>query len=149
MISFATAPEFDSISHPPDFTVRQGDTSSITWEWTISSVTTPTYYVYRNGVEIIPGWTWTFDGFGGSITVDVQTGNLGLFNYTIVVKDGAGHEITDEVFVTVEEKSGFLKWWTDQSGWVYVVFGIALLGFMTAMVLIRQRGFKKSESMIP
>jgi hypothetical protein len=104
--------------------------------------------VYRNGIIYISDFTWELDGTTGIVSINVETQYLGQFNYTITVKDGAGAEISDEVFVTIEGRSGFGEWWTSGSGWVYVVFGTVLVVSMTLMVFMRRKGFKKSESMI-
>ena len=148
LVSIANAQDFTSISQPPDFTVKQNENASITWEVSISSVTTPTYDVYRNGIAYISDFDWVLEGTTGEITIHIETDNLGLFNYSITVKDGAGHEISDEVFVTIEGRTGLGEWWTAKSGWVYVVFGTVLVGSMVAMALMRRKGFRKSGSMI-
>ncbi|TFG17226.1 MAG: hypothetical protein EU530_10940 [Promethearchaeota archaeon] len=147
LIPLITAQGFDSISHPPDITVKQNDNLSISWFVTISSVTTPTYDVYRNGIVYISGFEWELIEGTGDISIIIDTGvSLGVYNYTIVVKDGAGHQISDEVLVTIEGRSGFAVWWSEW--WVYLVFGTLLVGVMTAMVFIRRKGFKNGESII-
>jgi len=148
LIPLINAQDFDSISHPPDFTVKQNDDNlSITWEVAIDAVTTPTYDVYRNGISYISGFEWELDGGVGIISIIVETDLiLGVYNYTVVVKDGDGHEISDEVMVTIEGRSGFAIWWSEW--WIYLVFGTLLVGAMTAMVFIRRKGFKRGESII-
>lgn len=147
LIPLSIAQDFDSISHPPDFTVKENDNAGITWTVEIVSAPDPTYDVYRNGVTYISDFEWELDGGVGIISIIVETDvGLGVYNYTIVVKDGAGHEITDEVMVMVEGRSGFAVWWSEW--WVYLVFGTLLVGTMTAMVFIRRKGFKSGESLL-
>jgi hypothetical protein len=146
-ISIIAAQDFDSISHPPDVRVKKGDNISLTWTVTINSVTDPTYDVYINGIKEIDGFDWTLEGNQGSFTIYVNTSVAGVFNYTIVVMDGAGHEISDDVIVTIESRTQFGAWLSD-GGWIYIVTGAGLVIFMTLMVFVRQKGFKKSESII-
>ncbi|MHA1111097.1 MAG: hypothetical protein ACTSRE_08330 [Promethearchaeota archaeon] len=147
LIPLISAQDFDSISHPPDFTVKQNDNLSIIWEVSISAVTTPTYDVYRNGIIYISGFDWELDGGVGIISINIDTSvGVAVYNYTIIVKDGDGHEISDEVMVTIEGKSGFTIWF--EKWWVYIIVVPLMVGMVVAMVFIRRKGFQKGESLI-
>lgn len=147
-ISLTNAQDFDSISHPDNLTIKEGEETSITWVVSIVSVTTPTYDVSRDGIVYLSDYIWELEGTTGIITIYEIGKNLpiGVYSYSIVVKDGNGHVISDEVLVTVKAKSEFSQWW--ENWWTYIVFGVLLIGFMTSMVLIRRRGFRKGGSLI-
>jgi len=142
-----SAQGFDSISQPPDFSIKQNEEASITWEVTIDSVTTPTFDVYINSIAYISDFSWILVGTTGTITINVDSArNPGIYNYTIVVDDGDGHTILDEVMITIEERSR-ISIWFERYGY-YIVFGTILVVFMTLLVLNRQRAFKKGQSVI-
>ena len=146
-IPLSNAQDFDSISQPPDFSVKENDNAGITWTVEIDTAPDPTYDVYRNGVTYISDFEWELNDGVGVISIIVETDiGIGVYNYTIVVKDGSGYEISDEVLVTVEGRSGFAIWWSEW--WIYLVFGTLLVGTMTAMVFIRRKGFKSGESLL-
>jgi len=148
LVSFSHAQGFDSISSPPDITVKKGKDSSITWRVSITTVSNPTYGIYNNSIVYFEGYTWELGSDDtASFTIYLDTSTVGVYNYTIKVQDGLGNSIQDEVIVTIESRSAAGVWWSE-GGWIYIVSGVVLVGFMTAMVFMRQKGFKKAGSLI-
>ncbi|MHA1882048.1 MAG: FKBP-type peptidyl-prolyl cis-trans isomerase [Candidatus Thorarchaeota archaeon] len=89
-----SAPEIDS---PPDIEIEGSPVGySITWhpydgrpDWLL---------LLLNGSEIVSS-NWD----GGEIQVDLDSLDLGVYNYTVVVTDTEGHQVSDSVIVTITE----------------------------------------------
>ena len=146
--SISIAQDFDSISNPPDISASKGESVGITWQVSISSVTAPTYDVYINSQIYIDDFVWELEGNTGIITINVNTDTIGSYNYTIVVKDGAGHEISDEVIVTIGEPGWWENFWSSRTG--YIIFGVLAFAFFFGLLyVVRKRGMSKSDSIIP
>ncbi|UCE10227.1 MAG: right-handed parallel beta-helix repeat-containing protein [Candidatus Thorarchaeota archaeon] len=89
-----TPPTIDS---PSDFTMTEGTTgNNVTWT---PSDNYPSHYTLY--IEEAFNHTSVWDGFPIVIGIDSLT--LGVYNLTIVVHDQYGHNVSDAVFVTVED----------------------------------------------
>jgi hypothetical protein len=85
-------PNLDS---PSDLVYVQGTTGNQI-NWTVGDMSPDQYRVDGNGTTV--GWTpWS----NGSIIIDVDGFIPSVYNHTITVVDGWGHEVKDTVFVIV------------------------------------------------
>jgi parallel beta-helix repeat protein len=83
------------INHPGDITYEYGRTGfSIVWEAT--DVYPASYEVFRNGMTVV-SLSWT----GDDIEVPIDGLDPGIYNYTIVVYDESGNQVSDTVEVEV------------------------------------------------
>jgi sugar lactone lactonase YvrE len=88
-----------SLNSPEDLTFLCGIPGfNITWQIIDPDVDEPRYIVYRNGI-VIANNTWTT---GLSITYSLNSLSVGNYNYTIVVSDGLGGVVSDQVWVYVQ-----------------------------------------------
>ncbi|MBN2156032.1 MAG: hypothetical protein JW776_08315 [Candidatus Lokiarchaeota archaeon] len=142
MSGIVHAQGFDSITHPDDFSVQAGDEISITWVVTIDSVgSNPTYDVFRDGVKFISAFTWNLEGGEGTIIINPPTDlEPKIYNITIVVNDGLGNTISDEVWMTIIPASA------PTNIWVYVAGGVILGLMLLIMTISRNRIAKKVET---
>jgi hypothetical protein len=87
-----------SVSTPSDFQYVFGQTgNTITWTVQGFEFVEPKFELFKDGVSIQNG-TWTS---GANIIINVDGLTPGVYNYTIVVKDGVLGNLSDTVFVTV------------------------------------------------
>jgi len=87
--------ELPTIDHPADIEYVEGTTGhAITWS--PSDAHPDRYEIYRNESLIDSG-----DWDGGQITVDIDGLAEGVYNFTLVVYDGAENSASDTVFVVV------------------------------------------------
>jgi hypothetical protein len=87
-----------TINSPTDITYNKTTTGNrIVWTPTGTDGIYPKYLLYRNGTNIANG-TWKS---GNNIEVNVDGLNEGVYNYTIVLKNGLGTVLQDTVFVSV------------------------------------------------
>lgn len=87
-----------SITSPADIEFNQGTSDqNSTWIITDLTVNNPTYTVYRNGTEYKTD-SWTS---GQPVVYNLDNNDGGSYNFTIVVSDGLGGSVQDEVLVTV------------------------------------------------
>jgi len=100
-VTVSNDPPVHDGSTPPDIGYTVG-TSGNTIDWTFidDSVLNPTYTIYNEGSPIVAHTdvSWTSNV---PITVNIDGLASGVFNFTIVVKDGLGGQIQDQVDVTV------------------------------------------------
>lgn len=87
-----TAPIVDS---PLDVIYVEG-TYANDIEWTASDLSPGTYEIFRNGTSIQSGY-WE----GSSVSVNVNGLFAGVYNYTLVVSDQSGNQVSDTVMVVV------------------------------------------------
>ncbi len=86
-----------TIDHPDDMLYEVGSTgNNITWS--PSDANPATYEVLRNAT-IVESGPWD----GGSITVNIDGLDVGVYNYTLVVYDESGNSNADTVMVTVQD----------------------------------------------
>jgi hypothetical protein len=86
------------VSHPADIQFTQGTSGhAITWNINDLSSNMTSYSVTRNGTGIKNG-TWNS---GDSITVNVDGLAVGSYGFEIVVQDGLGEQVTDQVLLAV------------------------------------------------
>ena len=95
VVTDTTPPSIDS---PLDIQIEQGD-----WNariiWTVDEALPQSYIVTRNSAVIMSGSLETSQVF-----VNLQTLEIGMYSFTLVVTDTSGHSASDTVIVTV----GFL-----------------------------------------
>ncbi|MHA1891465.1 MAG: hypothetical protein ACTSYS_10795 [Promethearchaeota archaeon] len=88
-------------NHPADVVVLNGSSQAITWIITDSVGPGQYRVILGNGSEVV---TWTSWVNASPIVVSVNTGVLGIFNYTIEYNNSAGqYGHPDSVFVTVND----------------------------------------------
>lgn len=96
---FSISADSPNITSSDNFWYIEGITgNSITWNITDFTVNNPTYFVERNGLEIVANKTWTS---GESITLIVDGLTAELYNFTIVYTDGFGELYSDTILVNV------------------------------------------------
>jgi PGF-pre-PGF domain-containing protein len=88
------------ITHPGDMDVDLDETVSI--EWTITEPDPDTYQVYLGDVRIVDPTSYISTQ---KITIPVNTGEIGTFNYMIQTTDKSGNEASDEVSVAVTDNN--------------------------------------------
>ncbi len=91
-VTDVTPPYIDS---PPDIQYSE-DTTGHSITWSPSDPHPSMFWVFRNETLV-----WMGPWQGGPVTVGVDGLPLGIYNYTLVVSDEAGHNSSDIVFVTV------------------------------------------------
>ncbi len=125
-------------SHPDNFSYVSGTTGhSISWTITdADNGTTASYVVYRNGNNISTG-VWVN---GSAITINVDGLAMGVFNLTIVVRDGYGGTGTDQVIVTVTVPTPTATSLSpaEIAGIIVIVAGIAV-AVLAILLLIRKK----------
>ncbi|MFQ5980197.1 MAG: hypothetical protein ACE5OZ_18850 [Candidatus Heimdallarchaeota archaeon] len=88
-------PTIPVIDHPADITFEEATPGhSITWHPRDQN---PHSYVLYQNETIIQAGGWT----GGNITVSLEDLSVGLYNYTLVVNDTYGNQVSDIVWVTI------------------------------------------------
>ncbi len=88
-----------SITGSQDLSFETGTTGH-SINWTLYDVTlyNPTYTIYLNGSVNITQTGWFY---GTKVSVTVDHFPVGIYSYTIVISDGLGATVADEVIVTV------------------------------------------------
>ncbi len=86
----------------PDISVRENETG-VEIGWNATDEYPARYWILRNGTELDSG-RWN----GSIIRVGIDGLTRGIYNFTLVVTDVGGHEVSDTVLVTVWERSGGL-----------------------------------------
>jgi len=106
--------------------------NEISWTITDNSVNNPTYVIHRNDNELINQY-WTP---GVPITINIDGLDVGFYNYTIIISDGLGEIVSDDVIVIVSQPSvdGFQPPITD-------FLPIIILALISAVILIGSIGF--------
>lgn len=132
------------ISSPPDISFIFGSTGNkISWMINDTSVDNPTYLIYRNSFLIIND-TWTP---GEEVVISLDGLSVGSYNYTIVVFDGFGNSISDEVLVNVSEDTG-----TDEVipafPILYLFLFVLTMLLMISINLKRKKEFTLGKSVI-
>ncbi len=118
-----------AITTPPDLDYQFGTTNQ-TISWVIMDLVSPdTYYIItRNGALIASGnWSATVP-----IAIDVSALGVGTHHYKIIVYDGAGATISDEVVVTVNPEPLQL--------WSFIVIAIAVAVTAGLLYYLRREG---------
>ncbi|MHA2099858.1 MAG: hypothetical protein ACW99A_14365, partial [Candidatus Kariarchaeaceae archaeon] len=90
-----TDPSFSSV--PPDKPYSEG-TSGNTLTWNATDKYPGLYQVFRDGSLTGDSGSWTNAGL---ILINIDGLAKGVYNYTIVVSDGSGNDVSDTVVVTV------------------------------------------------
>jgi len=88
------------LSSPADITFTQGG-GSRTISWQANSSSPYSYELYRNSTLIFSGY-W----HGSDLTFYLTGLEIGVYNYTLVVYDGAGNSASDTVWVKLESYGG-------------------------------------------
>jgi hypothetical protein len=140
------AQDFESITHPEDFIIKEDESASITWIVTITAVIDPKYDVYIDGNVYINNFTWVLNDGTGIITINVNESGPGSYNYVIFVRDGEGHQISDDVRVTIEAKTEVQRFFEEY--WLWILIVTIFVGSMIGMVFIRRKGFKTGEGIL-
>lgn len=122
------------LDHPQDIEYEVG-TEGHTIVWNPSDSDPASYDLLMNS-EIIESVAWD----GGSITTDVDGLNVGVYNYTLVVKDEVGHWVADSVLVTVSSSEAT----TERTGVInpltMVVISIGAFGAVVVVIMaVRKR----------
>ena len=88
---------------PPDFSYLFGSTgNNIEWKFMDDTVLNPKYTIYRNSFPIL-GFNETSWSPGAPIIIDIDGLAIGHYNFTIIIEDGLGGYVQDEVLVEVED----------------------------------------------
>ncbi len=87
------------IDQPPDIQIEQSATENITW---VVTETSGMYKVLKDSTEVVSLRQYTN---GDELKVLIDTSELRTWDYTIVVNDTSGNEVSDEVKITVQEKA--------------------------------------------
>ena len=85
-----------NISSSGNFTI--GEFDSKTLRWSISDYHPATFELYQNG-SLVDSGSWT----NGFFDVDLSAITLGLYNYTFIIWDQSGNNVSDTVWITVED----------------------------------------------
>ncbi|MHA2056608.1 MAG: hypothetical protein ACXACG_06660 [Candidatus Thorarchaeota archaeon] len=93
-----TAPTID---RPSDINYNEGEAGG-SIDWNPSDSYPASYDIYRNEVSVKSGiWNSTFE----TISISVTGLSVGTYNFTIVVYDVGGNNVSDIVWVTVSDAS--------------------------------------------
>ena len=60
------------------------------------------YRIYRNDTLLANG---NWNSSGESISINLDSLDIGIYNYTIIVQDVLGNTVSDLVFITVESET--------------------------------------------
>jgi parallel beta-helix repeat protein len=131
-----------TIDQPADIDYVEGTTGN-TIIWTPSDAHPSHYVVYRNGTEVaLASWD------GSSITVEVDSLNVGTYVCRIVVYDTSGNWVSDTVLVIVLSQTTTTTTTTtsttitngDVTGLVILFLGVGGIGVVIAvLILMRHR----------
>jgi len=103
---FTREPVLPIINQPPDIWIEQDATENITW---VVTETSGMYKVLKNNTEVVSLGSYEI---GEELTVLIYTSDLKDWNYTIVVNDTLGNEVSDQVNITVQTyfQSCYYQW---------------------------------------
>jgi hypothetical protein len=123
-------------------------TTGHTLSWTVFDLNPGTAQVFRNGTAVNILWQTNSQ----VMSVDVDGLGVGVYNYTILVIDGAGNRLTDTVWVrvtaattTITAIPNIIDFIMTMLTNVYVLAGIAAIAIVAAAARKRKKGGKTYE----
>ncbi|MHA1732102.1 MAG: hypothetical protein ACTSU5_09165 [Promethearchaeota archaeon] len=127
-----------AITHPADLSYEENSTGNAI-EWTVYDDTArgQSYVVLRNGTSYVETSNWTA---GVPVSVPVDGLSPGTWNFTILVSDGLGGQVSDTVIVIVTALP------TASGGDVPGIPPVPLLGFLGITLLGLAASTKKSKN---